>query len=63
LTGGSGDFTDDAGGEDNDDYGGHHVGGGVDLGGVVEDLNEGVAGWSRENVCDIAEGEAQRDDH
>ena len=63
LAGGGGDCTYDAGGEDDDNDARHHVGGGVALGDVEKDLDEGVAGWGGDNVVDIAEGEAQRDDH
>jgi len=63
LAGGGGDCAYDAADEDDDDDGCHHIGGGVALGGVEKDLDEGVAGRGADDVVDVAEGEAQRDDH
>jgi hypothetical protein len=63
LARGGGDFGDGGGDEGEDDDGGEDAGAGEGAGGVVEELDEGVAGWGVEDGGDVAESEAEGDGH
>ena len=59
----SGNLADDCRCEDDDDDGYHCVGSCIVLCGIEKDLDEGVAGVGGQNGVNIAESEAQGDDH
>ena len=58
-----GDFAEAAGAEEDDDGGGHYRCAGTALRGVVEDLEEGLAGAGVQDAFHVAGREGQGDDH